>query len=118
MLKVLPFCVERHAVSWSTFRGRGKGKREVGSRSNQDSCFVTRCSTLPRSKNPWIYFGKGYQDPWYLRVPSGTSLRAEQIVELYAKRRSIEQGFRDWKTPLGVRGLVFHGDNPAPRLTR
>jgi hypothetical protein len=65
-----------------------------------------------------IYFGKGYQDPWYLLVPSGTSLTAEEIVELYAKRMSIEQGFRDWKTHLGVRGLLFYGDNPAPRLTR
>jgi hypothetical protein len=65
-----------------------------------------------------IYFGKGYKEPWYLLVPSGTSLKAEEIVELYAKRMSIEQGFRDWKTHLGVRGLVFYGDNPAPRLTR
>jgi hypothetical protein len=65
-----------------------------------------------------VYFGKGYQEPWYLLVASGTSLTAEQIVELYAKRMSIEQGFRDWKTHLGVRGLVFYGDNPAPRLTR
>ena len=65
-----------------------------------------------------IYFGKGYQEPWYLLVPSGTSLTAQEIVELYAKRMSIEQGFRDWKTHLGVRGLVFYGDNPAPRLTR
>jgi len=65
-----------------------------------------------------IYFGKGYQEPWYLLVPSGTSLTAQQIVELYAKRMSIEQGFRDWKTHLGVRGLIFYGVNPAPRLTR
>jgi len=65
-----------------------------------------------------IYFGKGYKEPWYLLVPSGTSLTAEEIVELYTKRMSIEQGFRDWKTHLGVRGLVFYGDNPAPRLTR
>jgi len=65
-----------------------------------------------------IYFGKGYQEPWYLLVPSGTSLTDKEIVELYAKRMSIEQGFRDWKTHLGVRGLVFYGDNPAPRLTR
>ena len=65
-----------------------------------------------------IYFGKGYKEPWYLLVPPGTSLTKEEIVELYAKRMSIEQGFRDWKTHLGVRGLVFYGDNPAPRLTR
>jgi hypothetical protein len=65
-----------------------------------------------------IYFGKGYQEPWYLLVPSGTSLTAQEIVALYAKRMSIEQGFRDWKTHLGVRGLLFVGTNPAPRLTR
>jgi hypothetical protein len=51
-------------------------------------------------------------------VPSGTPLTAEQIIELYAKRMSIEQGFQDWKTHLGVRGLVFFGQNPAPRLTQ
>ena len=65
-----------------------------------------------------IYFGKGYKDPWYLLVPPGTSLTAEEIVDLYGRRMSIEQGFRDWKTHLGVRGLVFYGENPAPRLTR
>jgi hypothetical protein len=65
-----------------------------------------------------IYFGKGYKEPWYLLVPTGTSLTPKEIVELYAKRMSIEQGFRDWKTHLGVRGLVFYGANPAPRLTR
>jgi len=65
-----------------------------------------------------IYFGKGYQEPWYLLVPAGTPLTAKEIVELYAQRMSIEQGFRDWKTHRGVRGLVFYGDNPAPRLTR
>jgi len=65
-----------------------------------------------------IYFGKGYKEPWYLLVPSGTSLTAKEIVELYAKRMSIEQGFRDWKSHLGVRGLIFYGVNPAPRLTR
>jgi hypothetical protein len=65
-----------------------------------------------------IYWGKGYKEPWYLLVPPGGSLRAEQIVDLYARRMSIEQGFRDWKTHLGIRGMVFLGDNPAPRLTR
>jgi len=65
-----------------------------------------------------IYFGKGYKEPWYLLVPSATSLTAQEIVALYAKRMSIEQGFRDWKTHLGVRGLIFYGVNPAPRLTR
>ncbi len=65
-----------------------------------------------------IYFGKGYKEPWYLLVPAGTSLTAQEIVELYAKRMSIEQGFRDWKTHLGVRGLIFFGADPSPRMTR
>ncbi len=65
-----------------------------------------------------IYFGKGYKEPWYLLVPAGTSLTAQEIVDLYAKRMSIEQGFRDWKTHLGVRGLLFFGADPSPRLTR
>jgi hypothetical protein len=84
---------------------------------------IRRYSVLyhSREKEPLdliIYFGQGYKEPWYLLVPSGTSLTKEEIVELYAKRMSIEQGFRDWKTHLGVRGLIFYGDNPAPRLTR
>jgi len=37
-----------------------------------------------------ICFGKGYKEPWYLLVLSGSSLTAERIVELYAKRMSIE----------------------------
>ncbi len=65
-----------------------------------------------------LYFGKGYKEPWYLLVPPGTSLTAQEIVDLYARRMSIEQGFRDWKTHLGVRGLLFYGANSAPRLTR
>jgi len=65
-----------------------------------------------------IYFGRGYKEPWYLLVPSGTSLTAEEIVELYGKRMSIEQGFRDWKTHLGIRGLVFYGEQAALRLNR
>ena len=65
-----------------------------------------------------IFHGKGYKEPWYLLVPANTPLSAEAIVALYAQRMSIEQGFRDWKTHLGIRGMVFIDDNPAPRLTR
>jgi hypothetical protein len=64
------------------------------------------------------FWGKGHKEPWYLLVPDGIELTAQQIAGLYAKRMSIEQGFRDWKTHLGVRGLVFVGEDPAPRLTR
>ncbi len=65
-----------------------------------------------------VFRGKGYQETWYLLVPRGFSLTTQEIVDLYAKRMSIEQGFRDWKTHLGVRGLVFRSPDPAPRLTR
>lgn len=65
-----------------------------------------------------IFHGKGYQEPWYLLVPAKTPASSKEIVALYAKRMSIEQGFRDWKTHLGIRGMVFMNDNPAPRLTR
>lgn len=65
-----------------------------------------------------IFHGKGYQEPWYLLVPANSPESSKEIVALYAKRMSIEQGFRDWKTHLGIRGMVFVNDNPAPRLTR
>lgn len=74
-----------------------------------------------RKKEPLdliVFRGKGYRETWYLLVPRGFQLTTKEIVALYAKRMSIEQGFRDWKTHLGVRGLVFRSPDPAPRLTR
>lgn len=65
-----------------------------------------------------IFRGHGYKDTWYLLVPQGFGRDPKEIVALYAKRMSIEQGFRDWKTHLGVRGLVFRVADPAPYLTR
>jgi hypothetical protein len=65
-----------------------------------------------------IFHGKGYKDTWYLLVPRDMPMTTEEIVDLYARRMSIEQGFRDWKTHLGVRGMVFKGEDPAPRLAR
>jgi len=65
-----------------------------------------------------IFRGKGYRETWYLLVPRDFPLTTQEIVTLYAKRMSIEQGFRDWKTHLGVRGLIFRSVDPAPYLTR
>ena len=65
-----------------------------------------------------IFRGQGYQQTWYLLVPQNLPSTPEEIVALYAKRMSIEQGFRDWKTHLGVRGLIFRSIDPAPHLTR
>jgi len=74
-----------------------------------------------RAKEPLdliIFRGRGYKETWYLLVPKAFARSEKEIVGLYAKRMSIEQGFRDWKTHLGVRGLVFRVSDPAPHLTR
>lgn len=74
-----------------------------------------------RAKEPLdliIFRGLGYKETWYLLVPKAFARHEKEIVDLYAKRMSIEQGFRDWKTHLGVRGLVFRVSDPAPHLTR
>lgn len=54
-----------------------------------------------------IYYEPGHKGPWYLLVPPGSAdkLPKEEIVTLYRRRMSIEQGFRDFKTHLGIRGL-------------
>lgn len=115
----IPFLCRAKRSALVYLNGKGKTLGRFKIKPGQ----IRRYSVLYHSqeKEPLdlvIYFGKGYKEPWYLLVPSGTSLTEEQILELYAKRMSIEQGFRDWKTHLGVRGLIFYGDNPAPRLTR
>jgi hypothetical protein len=74
-----------------------------------------------RAKEPLdliIFRGPGYKETWYLLVPKAFCRDENEIVDLYAKRMSIEQGFRDWKTHLGVRGLIFRVPDPAPHLTR
>lgn len=58
------------------------------------------------------------RETWYRLVPRGFSKTTQAIVDLYAKRMSIEKGFRDWKTHPGVRGLIFRTSDPAPQLTR
>jgi hypothetical protein len=66
-----------------------------------------------------VYAGVGFQEVWYLLVPpnSETVLPTDQAVRLYRARMQIEQGFRDWKTHLGVRGLRLQ-TNVAARLGR
>lgn len=73
-----------------------------------------------RAKEPLdliIFRGLGYKETWYLLVPKAFYRNDKEIVDLYAQRMSIEQGFRDWKTHLGVRGLIFRVSDPAPLLT-
>ncbi|MBI3077118.1 MAG: transposase [Deltaproteobacteria bacterium] len=54
-----------------------------------------------------IYYEAGHQEPWYLVVPPGSAaqLPTAEVVALYRRRMHVEQGFRDFKTHLGVRGL-------------
>jgi len=64
-------------------------------------------STQPIEVDLVIYYEPGYQESWYLVVPPGSAdaLPTEEVVALYRRRMHIEQGFRDFKTHLGVRGL-------------
>ncbi|MBI2197918.1 MAG: transposase [Candidatus Rokubacteria bacterium] len=54
-----------------------------------------------------IYYERGHQECWYLVVPPGSAATfpTDEVVALYRRRMQIEQGFRDFKTHLGVRGL-------------
>lgn len=54
-----------------------------------------------------IYYEPGFKEPWYLLVPPGSAqwLPTCDVIALYRRRMSIEQGFRDFKTHLEVRGL-------------
>jgi hypothetical protein len=54
-----------------------------------------------------IYYERGHKEAWYLLVPprSRETLPDHDVVALYRQRMRIEQGFRDFKTHLGLRGL-------------
>lgn len=54
-----------------------------------------------------IYWERGHKEVWYLVVPPGSARRVPdgEVVRLYRRRMHVEQGFRDFKTHLGVRGL-------------
>ena len=66
-----------------------------------------------------VYRGRGFKETWYLLVPSGSQaiLPTDEVVRWYRSRMQIEQGFRDWKTHLGVRGLKLES-NRAVRMGR
>jgi hypothetical protein len=66
-----------------------------------------------------VYHGSGFKETWYLLVPAGSekTLPTKKVVEIYRSRMRIEQGFRDWKTHLGVRGLKLES-NKAVRMGR
>jgi hypothetical protein len=65
------------------------------------------------------YRDPAFQEPWALILPAGSEaqLSTPEAVQAYRERMQIEQGHRDWKTHLGVRGLQLKV-RPAPRLAR
>lgn len=53
------------------------------------------------------YRDPAFQEPWILVLPpnSDAVVATAAAVQAYRERMQIEQGHRDWKTHLGVRGL-------------
>jgi len=66
-----------------------------------------------------VYRERGFKEAWYLLVPAGSeaTLPTDEVVRFYRSRMRIEQGFRDWKTHLGVRGVRLE-TNRAVRMGR
>jgi hypothetical protein len=115
----IPFLLRAKSNVLVYFRGRPQALGRFRAKLGQPQRY--RVLYQSRKKVPLdliIFHGPGYQETWYLLVPPDFPLTPQEIVALYAKRMSIEQGFRDWKTHLGVRGLIFRSIDPAPYLTR
>jgi len=100
-----------------------KTKRKALRTASQNEKNMRRYQVLYQSRKKEaldliVFRGHGYRETRYLLVPRDFPLTTQEIVDLYAKRMSIEQGFRDGKTHLGVRGLVLRTADSAPHLTR
>lgn len=54
-----------------------------------------------------VIIDQSSKEPWYLIFSANSDINfsAEDVVMLYKRRMQIEQGFRDWKTHLGLRKL-------------
>lgn len=65
-----------------------------------------------------VYRERGFAPAGFLLVPpdSESGLPTEEVVRLYRQRMQIEQCFRDWKSPLGLRGLRLQGQKPERQL--
>ena len=114
-----PFLVRTQKNVLVYYQGQARALGRFAVKTGKIYC----CSVLYHSQQKIplrliIFRGKGYQQTWYLLIPREIPLSPKEVVDLYAQRMSIEQGFRDWKTHLGVRGLIFYCEDPAPRLTR
>jgi hypothetical protein len=115
----IPFLVRAKKNVLVYYQGKARALGRFSVKTGKIQCYsVLYHSEQKVPLNLIIFRGKGYKETWYLLIPKDIPFSPTEIVDLYARRMSIEQGFRDWKTHLGVRGLVFHCENPAPRLTR
>jgi Transposase DDE domain len=115
----IPFLVRAKRNVLVYYQGKSRALGRLSVKTGKIQCYpVLYHSKQKIPLNLIIFRGKGYQETWYLLIPQDIPLSPKEVIDLYARRMSIEQGFRDWKTHLGVRGLVFYCDNPAPRLTR
>jgi len=111
----IPFLVRAKKNVVVYYRGQAKALSRFCGKTGKIQCYsVLYHSTQKIPLRLIIFRGKGYKETWYLLIPQDIPLSPKEVVDLYARRMSIEQGFRDWKTHLGVRGLVFYCDNPAP----
>jgi len=118
-LEGIPFLVRAKSKVIVHFQGRSRLLRTFTAKTGEIRRYPVLYHSQKKEALDLIVFrGHGYKETWYLLVPRDFPLTAEEIVEMYARRMSIEQGFRDWKTHLGVRGLIFNVPDPAPRLTR
>jgi branched-subunit amino acid ABC-type transport system permease component len=101
--------------------GRRRLLRTVRARSPRPRRFagVLYHATKRLAVDLIVHHDTRFKETWYLLAPAGSAveLPTEEIVRLYAERMQIEQGFRDWKTHLGVRGLKLQV-RPAERMTR
>jgi hypothetical protein len=67
-----------------------------------------------------VFQGHGFQEPWFLIVPSGCEgqLPTDKVVEWYRWRMRIEVTFRDFKSCLGIRKGLHLQQGSAPRMAR
>lgn len=115
----IPFLVRAKKNVVVYYRGQAKALSRFGVQTGKIQCYCVLYHSKQKIPLRLIIFrGQGYKETWYLLTPQDIPSSPKEIVDLYARRMSIEQGFRDWKTHLGVRGLIFYCDDPAPRLTR
>jgi len=99
----------RNVMVEATIRGRrkkltiGRLPHKVGKITIYKNCLYH--SIKQEKVNIYVYGEPNQKETWYLITPCYINLPAYEIVKLYKSRMTIEQGFRDWKTHLGLRGL-------------